>query len=216
MKIVPLTRAYAISIFIHIVVFGIFSVLHLNTKNQQKWHSFDWLSETNMGRVNTSAQYGENKGLKNLDSMVKNQPESGNASASKIESPFLESIENQEPAINPQRITGSISDKLKEAGSIGNPESKAYYSNMLEGDADVYFINETLPTIAPLINDSVVVEFSLYRDGKVNMNRVKVITYRRSEHWLSLKEAMQSWRFGFTGTYNAQRVYRIRCNFTLR
>jgi hypothetical protein len=63
------------------------------------------------------------------------------------------------------------------------------------------------------MDDEVLFDFRLSESGRVIMSSVSVISYRQSAHWEAIRREMPSWRFGFKGRYNSERVYRMRVVF---
>jgi hypothetical protein len=206
---------YLISGFIHLLLLLLLGFLYINIDTRQRWHQFEWITEMEPGVVGKAfpqAEFGEDS-TKPSDPTASEEVE---PTTPLIENPHWENTEQQNVIIDPSTISRDNISALKDDGRVGNGESLAYSSSLIEGGADVFFIRETIPSITPLMDDSVVVEFSINRDGTVDMNSIKVISYRKAEHWYSLYEAMRSWRFGFTGAYNPRKLYQIRCNFRLK
>ena len=206
--------SYLISGCIHLLVLLLLAFMYVHTDTRQSWHQFEWLSAVEQGIVDEAIPGVESE----MESALDADPEAAEeiiVAPPLLESPHWESIENSSPIVDPAALNRDLANALKDDSSTGASESAPYSSSMLEGGADVYFIRETSRSITPLMDDSVVVEFYIDKDGSVMMNSIKVLSYRKAEHWRSLREAMKNWRFGFTGAYNPRKVYRIRCNFRL-
>lgn len=220
---------YLISVGIHVVILLLFMLISLNTEANQQWHEFDWILEqreeppitepmqSSLPRANeessASMEIPEDTGVSEETELVQNPV------VSPIESPLLE-VPNQDTgaAVTSIERNPSLTEALSSAGvDATNPlGTGGYSSTLIEGGSDAYFLHETRPNIKPLMDDTVIVEFRLLSSGRVDMSSLSVVSYRRAEHWEALRVAMRDWRFGFTGPYNSEKRYRIRCNFTLR
>lgn len=211
---------YLISLVLHGLILLIFAIISLNVKPQAKWHQFDWIlasepkGASSFSQGNAAAQHSAGE----IPVLSEPIPEAENQRPQDIESPVLESPAPAKTRIQTAPLRDkSLSQGLISAGNSSSGEADAAGSSLslIEGGSDAYFIHETRPRITPLENDVVIVEFSLAADGRVQMNSVNVISYRRAAHWEALQEEMRSWRFGFTGAYKPEKRYRIRCNFKL-
>jgi hypothetical protein len=209
-----LFRPYLISTLLHLLILFLLALWNIRIENPQRWYQFEWLSEANLGAM-PGTQENE---LSSDEAPV--QEDSATPAMPQIETPILQSplweaTESRAPIADAGEINQKLSRRLQDAAPVAGQNSAGYSSQLLEGGGDAYFIKETSPDITPLMDDSVIVEFRLSRDGSVIMNDLKVISYRRAEHWHALREAMKAWRFGFNKAYDPSRLYRIRCNFVL-
>ena len=215
--------SYLISLGLHALLLLIFAIISFNVaKPQTKWHQFDWIIEPESEGV-IGSYPNANEGMpESAGAMAKPAevlPAQKSPALHDIESPLLESPAQTKPKIEtaPLRESPFTQSQSTSAGTgTGVAGSSGLSMSLIEGGSDAYFIRETKPKITPLENDVVIVEFSLSADGRVQMNSLNVISYRRAAHWEALREEMHAWRFGFTGTYKPEKRYRIRCNFHLR
>ncbi|MCB5252566.1 MAG: hypothetical protein RBR69_00235 [Candidatus Cloacimonadaceae bacterium] len=211
---------YLISLALHALILLIFAIISLNVKPQAKWQQFEWISASEPTMAASSlakADAAHSASETSVSSEGSQELESHQLHD--IESPAIASPAPAKTRIKtaPLRET-SLGQTLNPSvnGSTGAAEAAGSSLSLIEGGSDAYFIHETKPRITPLEDDVVIVEFALSSDGRVKMNSVNVISYRRAAHWEALREEMHSWRFGFTGAYKAEKRYRIRCNFKLR
>jgi hypothetical protein len=213
---------YLISVAIHALILLLFALLSLQVEPQVSWHHFDWLMDPAEDVVaSAAATTGDFEAT--ASEPATEAPEASvseqNPQVQAIESPLLESPSISNPGIQPSISRNpALTEALRSAQSNGEEGQNAagYSSTLIEGGSDAFFIRESKPKIKPLEDDVVIVEFALTRDGRIAMNSVNVISYRRAAHWEALRDEMRNWRFGFTGAYDASKRYRIRCNFTLR
>jgi hypothetical protein len=215
-KRVAFSRPYIVSTAIHLVLLVLLALWTVSTENQQRWYRFDWLSEADLGTVDGAARAGDPAASPSTEQSLGPEADAPVLEAPQIEQPVWENTDIRNSIADPVAVKDKLASSLREAGSTQGIPSGSYSSNLLEGGGDAFFIRETAPQITPLMDDSVVVEFSLNRNGTVAMNSLKVISYRKAEHWRALREAMRGWRFGFTGAYVPGNIYRISCNFKLR
>lgn len=216
MKRIPLNKPYMISLIIHLSLLLLLSLWKIIVEDPQKWYEFEWLSrESYIGSVAPAAA-GKDTAEDAIADIPQTDTESSVSSEDFIEQPSWDSTDNNVPNPNTNVIRSDLSTTIHDSGLPRGGSSSGLSLDLTQGGGDAYFIRESLPDISPLMDDTVVVEFSLNRDGSVRMNSVKVISYRRAEHWRALRDAMRSWRFGFTGGYNPNNVYRISCRFTIK
>lgn len=221
--------SYLISIGIHAIILLLFMFISLRIDEQQKWHEIDLIFEqqkeplfTEPNQSSSPSILEENSASKDITESTVIHEESEvvqNPLVSPIDSPLLELPDegNRVPITSIER-NPSLTEALTSAiAKNDNPlEAGGYSSALVEGGSDAYFLHETKPNIKPLMDDTVIVEFKLLSNGRVDMSSISVVSYRRAEHWETLRKAMKDWRFGFTGPYNPEKRYRIRCNFTLK
>lgn len=213
---------FLISLGLHGLILLIFALISLNVKPETRWHQFEWLVASEP-KAAASPFPSSNEGAPQAAARASKPAKavSGQESHSfhDIESPLLESPTQVKPKIQTTPVRESpLSPALNSAANTaaGDAGTAGFSYSMLDGGSDAYFIRETKPKITPLEDDVVIVEFSLSANGRVNMNSLNVISYRRAAHWEALRKEMGSWIFGFTGAYKPEQLYRIRCNFTLR
>jgi hypothetical protein len=207
---------YLISLGLHGLLLLIFALVSFNVKPPTQWHQFDLMLDPPPKGAPSSAagaSSGKPKAATKIAKPAESVPELAH-SLQDIESPLLDSPVQTKPKIEtkPRRET----PLSPAANTVGNTGAAGFSFSLIEGDSDAYFIYETKPQIRPLENDVVVVEFSLSADGRIKMNDLKVERYNSGAHWEALQQEMRSWRFGFTGAYNPEKRYRIRCDFRLR
>ena len=219
---------YLISVLVHGLILLLFMLISLNPEVSKQWHQFDWIIEQReeppfTEPIHASVPTGVETPASAIEREESGQKEESiaeeNPKVAPIESPLFELPQSQAtaPITNIER-NPSLTEALSSAG-VDTSEAfgtGGYSSSLIEGGSDAYFLHETKPWVTPLMDDVVIVEFKLGRDGRVDMNSLSVISYRKAEHWEALRIAMRDWRFGFTGPYNPAKKYRIRCNFTLR
>ncbi len=215
MKQIPLSKPYLISAGMHFILLLLLALWSINMEDNRRWYQFDWLSEADLGSLEAAGQPGDATAQPANEQLQAVEDNATNAEAPVIEQPVWDSMDASTPIANPNLNPSNLSSSLREAATPQGSGATGYSSSLLEGGGDAYFIREVAPKITPLMDDTVIVEFTLNRDGRVNMSSVSVISYRRAEHFRALREAMRDWRFGFTGAYEQSRVYRIRCNFSL-
>lgn len=215
MKPAPFYKPYLISASLHLLLLLVLALWTVSVRDNSRWYQFEWLSEADLGRLEAAGRPGEPLAEPSTDALPRATEETTTDAAPVIEQPVWDSPDSSTPIANPAASTANISSSLRESALPLGSGSARYSSSLLEGGGDAYFIREVPPNINPLIDDTVIVEFTLSRDGRVNMSSVSVISYRRAEHFRALREAMREWRFGFTGAYEPSKVYRIRCNFSL-
>ncbi|MCB5270245.1 MAG: hypothetical protein LHW56_00210 [Candidatus Cloacimonetes bacterium] len=214
--------AYLISLGLHALILVIFALISLNVKTQTKWQQFDWILESEPVGADSpypSANAGTPQAAGEKATPAKAVSAEESQSFHDIESPLLEIPTETKTRIQTtpsrdSRLTQALSPTQSTGGGEGN--ASGFSLSLIDGGSDAYFIHETKPKITPLEDDVVIVEFSLSAEGRVKMNNLNVISYRRAAHWEALREEMRSWRFGFTGAYKPEKRYRIRCNFKLR
>ncbi|MCB5265029.1 MAG: hypothetical protein LHW41_02130 [Candidatus Cloacimonetes bacterium] len=214
--------SYLISLGLHAVIILIFALISLKVKPQTKWQQFDWIMDSEPVGADSPflrANAGAPKAAGEKATPAEAVPAQESHSLHDIESPLLEIPTETKTRIQTTPSRDSrFTQALSPAQSTGSGEADGtgFSFSLIDGGSDAYFIHETKPKITPLEDDVVIVEFSLSAAGRVKMNDLNVISYRRAAHWDALKEEMRSWRFGFTGAYKPEKRYRIRCNFTLR
>jgi hypothetical protein len=203
------------SLTLHILIIIIFALWHIRSESMKNWHSFEWFNKASFEQTKLdqshvlSHQAGE--GLLAADELSEQVSGGEETSPSRIiEMPKLSQDSSDE-----SEIDFSMGD-LRLGVDGQNSGVQGERTLQLQGKSDAFFIRETLPNITPLMDDNVVVEFKIGRDGKVLMSSINVVSYRKAEHVQSLRKAMEEWKFGFTGKYKPDQSYRIRCKFTLR
>lgn len=225
MKISPSAHdkySYLISLGLHALILLIFALISLNVKTQAKWQQFDWIMDSKP--IGADSPYPRaSAGTPQATGEKARSTEAFSAQESQsfhdIESPLLEiptetKTKIQTTPSRDSRFTQALSPA--QSTSTGEGNASGFSLSLIDGGSDAYFIHETKPKISPLEDDVVIVEFSLTAEGRVRMNDLNVISYRRAAHWEALRQEMSSWRFGFTGAYKPEKRYRIRCNFKLR
>lgn len=211
-----LRHPFSYSVSLHILLMLIFALWQLNIEPKKSWHSFEWFTQTTLfDQINPdkSLLSGSDMkhGLLTAEELLEQISAREEASASSI-------IEM--PMFSQDSTAANDMDFLADDFRLGmdgiNNMGQGERTLQLQGKTDAFFIREIVPTITPLMDDNVVVEFRLDREGKVLMSSINVVSYRKAEHYQSLRKAMEDWKFGFTGKYDPQQTYRIRCKFTVR
>lgn len=210
--------SYLISLVLHGLIVLIFALISLNVKPQSKWQQFDWILDSDhQGNIGSFPKANEEaaQATGEMSKPATALPTKESHSSNDIESPILEGPTQTKPKIQTAPLReSSLNQTPGFTNGTGGDETNSL--SLLEGGSDAYFIRKSSPRIIPLEDDIVTVEFSLSADGRVDMNSLNVIKYRRSAHWEALREEMRSWRFGFTGAFKPEKRYRIQCNFKLR
>ncbi|HNQ44370.1 MAG TPA: hypothetical protein PKI59_08060, partial [Candidatus Cloacimonadota bacterium] len=102
------------------------------------------------------------------------------------------------------------------SGPLSGSGDTGFSASLESGSGDAYVITQSIPKINPVSDDEVVVRFRLSDSGTVVMSSLEVLSYRQAVHVEALRQEMPSWRFGFLGTYNPERIYSLRCRFITR
>lgn len=210
-----LQHPVSFSLALHLLIIIVLALWHIKTEPVRNWHSFEWFNKAALeqSKLDQSHVLSPQAGQGLLSANEFSEQISGGEEASP--SRIIEMPSFSQDSTNESDIDFSMEDLRL---GVDSQNSNAYGDRalQLQGKSDAFFIRETLPTITPLMDDNVVVEFKLDRDGKVLMSSINVVSYRKAEHVQSLRKAMEEWKFGFTGKYKPDQIYRIRCKFTLR
>lgn len=205
------------SVMLHLILFVILAFWQINIAPKKAWHSFELFrhptdyAQAMSQKPSSATEDGDTQ------SAAQNQANPTHTEehfATSHESSLLEMPDLTDYDADATTPPGFESELWRDANS-GATSSLTSRISLLEGSGRAYFLREKLPAITPLMDDNVVLEFRLKSDGRVDMSSIKVISYRKAEHFQSLRKAMEEWRFGFTGRYDATKTYRIRCRFTL-
>ncbi len=204
------------SVSLHVLFMIVFALWQLNVEPKKSWHSFEWFTQTTLfepispDKAHLTGSDVKH-GLLTADELLEQISAREEASSSNIiEMPMFS--QDSTATNDMDFLQDDLRLGIDGINSIGYGERAL----QLQGKSDAFFIREIVPAITPLMDDNVVVEFRLDREGKVLMSSINVVSYRRAEHYQSLRKAMEDWKFGFTGKYDPEQVYRIRCKFTVR
>ena len=126
------------------------------------------------------------------------------------------------PQSSSQAYSSSAPISRNQAGTalrnVGNglPSGNNGFSTSLEtGDGDAYIISQPKPNIVPHEEGEVLLEFRLTSSGAVVMGSVNVLSYTSGSYLESVRRVLPTWKFGFRKAYNPDKMYRIRCKFTV-
>lgn len=213
---------YLQSALLHLILLLIMALVHFSIQPKQSWYQFDWLSEKSeiedvLATISEAPydSYEEENISISDDNFEESLPEAMDISPG--ESEIAEKLSEEPKQEEKTQLSGTMAKLLNPKSSAGSAVrgTQGFQTSFLQGDSEAYFTHSKTPDVKPLMDDSVVVEFKLNANGKVNMSTVNVISYRKAEHWQALRKAMEAWKFGFKGAYNPNQIYRIKCNFSL-
>ncbi|MDD3535112.1 MAG: hypothetical protein PHC50_03080 [Candidatus Cloacimonetes bacterium] len=218
--------AYAISIAIHILILSILAFLYYQPAKTLHWHQFEWMStEAPEPPAQISAQEASGgdaqseQAIKPLQgsSKARSNPQVAALSSPLIESPVIDTPSSYAIA-PPGTKRGEYNGALSALGDLaqGGRPGSGYNASLVSGAAEAYIISQTAPTINPIMDDEILIDFQLSESGRVQMNSVQVQSYKAAVHWDAIRKEMPNWRFGFKGVYKAERVYRIRVVFRVK
>ncbi|HQQ67550.1 MAG TPA: hypothetical protein PLX77_01855 [Candidatus Cloacimonadota bacterium] len=209
----------ALSVALHLLILLILAFFYTNPQEQTIWHEFEWFSDEFSDvalRAEISQEEEQNPaqargGQQQKASMATENPEAKTTPSTLIEAPVIDYSEISNTPGNAIDIphTAHSVPGVNSASESGS----SYNSSLVSGSAEAYIIRQSPPRISALMDDEVLFDFRLSESGRVIMSSVSVISYRQSAHWEAIRREMPSWRFGFKGRYNSERVYRMRVVF---
>lgn len=211
--------ALVISLALHLFILLILAFIYYTPVMQKIWHEFDWLSP-DISEIAPPEPQGITESAAGIPKPAEKVHTTQESEVIRpIQSPLIESpVISDAPAQSGwyEEISHTQgSAKLSAVGDIPSNSGGAspYNAALVSGAAEAYIIRQNPPKISPLSDDEVLIDFQLSESGRVLMNTVNVLSYKESAHWEAIRKVMPSWRFGFKGQYNSQRVYRIRIVF---
>ncbi|MBP7117911.1 MAG: hypothetical protein KBB33_06225 [Candidatus Cloacimonetes bacterium] len=213
------SSSMALSVVLHLLILLILAFFYTNPQEQTIWHEFEWFSDelrdadlpSEISREEELNPAQPRDGEQQRAPMAIENAEAPATSSTLIEAPVIDDNEiDSHPgnAINSPHIAYTVPgvNSATDGGS-------SYNSSLVSGSAEAYIIRQSPPRISAIMDDEVLFDFKLSESGKVIMSSVSVISYRQSTHWEAIRKEMPSWRFGFKGRYNSERVYRMRVVF---
>lgn len=222
-------NSYALSGMIHAVILILLALLTLRPEIAKRWHEIEW----EIPPTTIDQEPGRSAPLTNPEPMQAPStatpsqvvPENAtvNPEVKAIPSPVIQTpvLEQPDEANSSVRITRNrnVSDALRNvlpSGPTSGGGDTGFSAALESGSGDAYIISQSIPKISPVVDDEVVVRFRLSEGGTVIMTSLEVISYRQAVHVEALRKEMPSWRFGFRGQYDPQRLYSLRCKFITR
>ena len=223
---ITLSNGYVISLALHLVLLIIAALWYFKPHLQQTWHQFEWelpdpTPDSQLPRSQGSLQNNPsaNAGIKAGTNA--NLPASANGTSSPLIPMPSELPQVSSPGMN-NAISTPAPISRTEAGTalrnVGNglPSGNNGFSASLEtGDGDAYIISQPKPNIVPHEEGEVLLEFRLSSNGTVVINSVNVLSYTSGSYLESVRRVLPTWKFGFRKAYNPDKMYRIRCRFTV-
>ncbi|HOH59556.1 MAG TPA: hypothetical protein PLI73_01470 [Candidatus Cloacimonadota bacterium] len=213
------SSSMAISVVLHLLILLILAFFYANPQEQTIWHEFEWFSDdlsvadlpAEISREEEENQAQAREGEQQRAPMATENTEAPATPSTLIEAPVIDDNELHNHPGNAIDIphTAYTVPGVNSATDSGS----SYNSSLVSGSAEAYIIRQNPPRISAIMDDEVLFDFKLAESGKVIMSSVSVISYRQSAHWEAIRREMPSWRFGFKGRYNSERVYRMRVVF---
>jgi len=219
-------NGYLLSLVVHGALLLIMALLAIHPVTRLNWHSFEWSQEQPQKLEIPASSQGVTKRSENQQSNTAAQETTVSQS---IEQPTAKGETNtvlEQPKIADTSVTEpnrSVSRVVRNPGknalrSIGEnlPGGDYGFSGSLEqGGGEAYIISQPKPAIIPSEEGEVYLEFKLDPAGRVDMSSVNIISYSTASYADAVQKALRSWKFGFKGRYEPNRMYRIRCKFVI-
>ncbi|MDY0151341.1 MAG: hypothetical protein RBS43_03620 [Candidatus Cloacimonas sp.] len=222
-----LKSGYVQSAIVHILLLLLLAVIFIKPVLPLKWHSFEWELPQRVATERAPAAKGVTPvpAVAEADkpalapSVVSVAPTVNPAPATEqriIETPVMETPADAiSPASRPRTSRERSDSGLRDLGKNLPGGNFGFSTSMEQGSGEAYIIAQSKPNIQPTEEGEVFLEFRLTSRGEVDMGSVVVISYSTASYVEAVQKALRTWRFGFRGTYNPERKYRIRCNFVI-
>jgi len=218
-------NGYTLSALAHIILLVLLALLMIKPFVSSQWHSFEWVLEDE----NPSEEAASTKGvlgkaeISPLVNIANQASEEGSVSpsASSVPSELAPIIEQPKPINSNSSSKEQVkairrtSSALRSVGENLPTGNMGFSSSMEQGGGEAYIVSQSKPQIVPNEEGEVYLEFKLTPTGNVDYNSINVITYSSAAYVESVRRAMRTWKFGFRGAYNPDRLYRIRCKFVI-
>jgi TonB family protein len=217
---------YLLSIVVHAVLLLIMALLAIHPAIQVKWHSFEWSQEqpqkleipaSSKGDTQRSASQ-EIKAVAPVAAVSQSieQPITKGETNSVLEQPKIADTSIIEPNRSASRVVRNLGKNALRSIGENLPGGDYGFSGSLEqGGGEAYIISQPKPAIIPSEEGEVYLEFKLDQAGRVDMSSVNIISYSTASYADAVQKALRSWKFGFKGRYEPNRIYRIRCKFVI-
>lgn len=222
-----LKSGYVQSAIVHILLLLLLAVIFIKPVLPLKWHSFEWELPQRVATDSAPAAKGvtpvpaavEADKPASAPSVVSVAPTPTPAPVTEqriIEAPVMETpAEAISPTSRPRTSRSRSNSGLRDLGKNLPGGNFGFSASMEQGSGDAYIIEQPKPNIQPTEEGEVFLEFRLTARGEVDMGSVMIISYSKASYEEAVQKALRTWRFGFRGTYNPDRKYRIRCNFVI-
>jgi len=226
-RLSKLKNGYVISLVVHLILMLLLALWIVRPALQVKWQSFEW----EPGEQARASEASPSRGLTHnpgTTQTVKAVSQTQSAPVSPV-SPV--SVGDLRPALEQPKIADSSpleqkSDAVRAVRSLSRGTLKSlgenlpggnfgFSSSLEEGGGEAYIISQPKPAIMPTEEGEVYLEFRLTAKGFVDMGSVNVLSYTTASYAEAVQKVLKTWRFGFKGTYNPNRTYRIRCKFVV-
>ncbi len=220
-----LVNGYTVSAFVHLILLIILALLIIKPFVPSRWHSFEW----ELDPAKPLQEPASNKGVSGKAVEEDSTPvqetvreeNKGTSPANVIPAEIAPILDVPKPidisaSTNaPVRAVRKFSSTLRNMGENLATGNLGFSASMEQGGGEAYIISQPKPQIVPTEEGEVYLEFKLTPTGKVDSSSINVLSYNSAAYLESVRKAMASWKFGFRGAYNPERLYRIRCKFVV-